>query len=91
MSFLPISEYSQIRQQYLAKLTTLLLVLLLIMVGSCIFFSHKYLVPILNGLKTLKKETTSEDLKKQLDEMFNYVSQTNKTLSLHCEDKTFVD
>lgn len=69
MSFLPISEYSQIRQQYLAKLTTLLLVLLLIMVGSCIFFSHKYLVPILNGLKTLKKETTSEDLKKQIPEI----------------------
>ena len=28
---------------------------------------------------------------KQLDEMFNYVSQTNKPLSLHCEDKTLVD
>ena len=27
----------------------------------------------------------------QLDEMFNYVSQTNKPLSLHCEDKTLVD
>ncbi|MCD7782222.1 MAG: dihydroorotase family protein [Methanosphaera sp.] len=27
----------------------------------------------------------------QLDEMFSYISNTNKPLSLHCEDKTIVD
>lgn len=79
-AMLPMSYYKQIVRQSQLNATGLLLLLTLLSVAACIYLSHRYVTPILQGLSSLKADDTAHRPSNipEIDDLFAYLAAKDR-------------
>lgn len=73
---IPNGDYSQIKLRDTVKTLIVLFLLLFSVIIGCLYFSKKYISPILKGLEKIKKSQTSEACNiAEIDDLFEFLSQ----------------
>ena len=71
---LPQEEYIRILQKSLTQSLLLTALMVLFAVGSCIFFSKIYLLPILRGLESLRvRKSAADSGVQEIDDLFHFL------------------
>ena len=73
---IPKSDYSQTKLHDTIQVLLVVFLLLFSVVIGCLYFSRKYIAPILKGLERIKKSQTSEACNiAEIDDLFEFLSQ----------------
>lgn len=74
-------QYEQIVRESQIKMAALLFALMLLLIGACIFLSHRYVNPILRGLAQLKAEEAERQATHipEIDDLFEFLSAKDRS------------
>lgn len=77
----PARQYEQIVRESQIKTAEFLFALMLLLIGACIFLSHRYVNPILRGLAQLKAEETERQATHipEIDDLFEFLSAKDRS------------
>ena len=78
---MPTRQYEQIVRESQIKTAAFLFVLMLLLIGACVFLSHRYVNPILRGLAQLKTEEAERQATRipEIDDLFDFLSAKDRS------------
>lgn len=78
---MPARQYEQIVRESRIKTAAFLFALMLLLIGACIFLSHRYVNPILRGLAQLKEEEAERQATNipEIDDLFEFLSAKDRS------------